>query len=138
LDLLAKHEALSALELCRNLELADATTLKPWIERLVEIGIVRSSGRTKGTMYHVAPDLIKRLDFKTTTTLKDIEEYRLKELVISDIRKYRKAGISEIHDRIGQDIPWRRLQMVRRFINRKCLKIVFHVNRILFKECMRS
>ena len=95
-----------------KLELSEATTLKPWIERLVEIGIVKTSGRTKGTMYHVSPDLIKRLDFKATTTLKEIEVYRLKELVISDMRKYHKASISEIHNRIGEDIPRRRLQLV--------------------------
>lgn len=112
LGLLAQNEAMSAFELCKSLELPDATYLKSWLDKLVRIGIVQSSGRTKGTMYHVSPEIIKRLDFKATTTLKDIEAYRLRELVISDLRKYSKANISEIHNRIGKDIPRRRLQTV--------------------------
>ena len=112
LGLLAQNEAMSALELCKSLELPNSTYLKPWLDKLVQIGIVQSSGRTKGTMYHVSPELIKRLDFKATTTLKEIEVYRLRELIISDLRKYGKAKISDIHMRIGKDIPRRRLQTV--------------------------
>ncbi|WP_425059320.1 hypothetical protein SCACP_40030 [Sporomusa carbonis] len=110
LGLLAQNEAMSAFELCKSLELPDATYLKPWLDKLVQTGIVQSSGRTKGTMYHVSPELIKRLDFKATTTLKDIEVYRLQELVLKDLSKYGRAKISDIHNRIGKEIPRRRLQ----------------------------
>lgn len=110
LGLLAQYEAMSAFELCKSLELPDATYLKSWIDKLIQTGIVQSSGRTKGTMYHVAPELMKRLDFKDTTTLKDIEVYRLQELVLKDLCKYGRAKISDIHNRIGEEIPRRRLQ----------------------------
>ena len=71
---------------------------------------MQSSGRTKGTTYHITPDIMKRLDFKDTTTLKDIEVYRLQELVLKDLCKYGRAKISDIHNRIGVEIPRRRLQ----------------------------
>lgn len=110
LGLLAQYEAMSAFELCKRLELPDATYLKSWLDKLVQAGIVQSSGRTKGTTYHITPDIMKRLDFKDTTTLKDIEVYRLQELVLKDLCKYGRAKISDIHNRIGVEIPRRRLQ----------------------------
>lgn len=94
------------------LDLQDATYLKPWLDKLIQIGIIQSTGRTKGTTYHVSPELIQRLQFNTTTTLKDIEVHRLQELVRKDLQKYNKAKIGEIHNRIGKEIPKRRLQVV--------------------------
>jgi hypothetical protein len=37
-------------------------------------------------------------------------EYRLRELVWSDVRRYLDASISEIHSRIGTEIPLRDLR----------------------------
>ena len=110
LGLLAQHEALLATELCRLFDLKDMASLKPWLGHLLEIGIIQSRGRTKGTTYRIASDLIRQLDLKTKTTLKDIQPYRLRQLVIADLEKYHKAAIGELHSRIGIDIPRRSVQ----------------------------
>ncbi len=63
------------------------------------------------TIYFVAPELVQKLDFKVPTTLKRIEPYRLRELIFTDdLDVYREAGISEIHQRVGSEVPLRRLQ----------------------------
>ena len=107
---MAQHEALLATELCRLFDLKDMASLKPWLGHLLEIGIIQSRGRTKGTTYRIASDLIRQLDLKTKTTLKDIQPYRLRQLVIADLEKYHQAAIGELHSRIGIDIPRRSVQ----------------------------
>ena len=110
LGLLAQHDVLSASELCRLLDLRDATALKPWLDHLVGIGLVQSRGRTKGTTYRIAPEMIRHLKLKVYTTLRDIQPHRLQELVLTDLEKYQTAAIGEIHSRIGIDIPRRSVQ----------------------------
>lgn len=107
---MAQHEALLVTELCRLFDLKDTASLKPWLGHLVEIGLVQSRGRTKGTTYRVASDLIRQLDLKTKTTLRDIQPHRLRQLVIADLEKYQHAAIGELHARIGSDIPRRSVQ----------------------------
>lgn len=110
LGLLAQHEALTAIQLALLLELKDARELRPWLDRLVESEIVRSKGKTKGVTYFVDPNLLRKLEFKGSTTLKGIEAYRLHELILHDLEKYKDASISEIHARIGSEIPRRLLK----------------------------
>lgn len=110
LGMIAQHESLTALELVRLLELPGAPALAPWLERLLEWHIVRSRGKTRGTSYYIDSDLLRRLDFKGPTSLKGIETYRLRELVLQDLKKHQEAGISEIHARIGSEIPRRLLK----------------------------
>ena len=110
LGLLAQHEVLSAIELCRLLDLRDATALKSWLDLLVNIGLVQSRGRTKGTTYRIAPEMIRHLKLKVHTTLRDIQPHRLQELILTDLEKYQTAAISDIQSRIGSDIPRRNVQ----------------------------
>ncbi len=110
LGLLAQHEALTAIELGKALELSRPEDLRHWIGRLKDWGVVNSRGRTKATEYFVEPDVLRTLEFQGETTLKGIERHRLRELILRDLAIYRKAGISQIHNRIGKEIPRRKLQ----------------------------
>jgi ATP-dependent DNA helicase RecG len=110
LGLLAQHEALTAIELVKTLELARAEDLKFWIGRLKDWGVVNARGRTKATEYFVEPTVLRTLEFQGGTTLKGIERHRLRELVLRDLEIYRNASISQIHNRIGNEIPRRKLQ----------------------------
>ena len=110
LGLIAQHEALSASELADCLALPGAEELKPWLGRLVDWNIVKKRGRTKGTEYYVEPNLLRQLDFKGNTTLKGIETHRLRALLQEDLARYQNTSISEIHSRIGSEIPRRKLQ----------------------------
>ena len=110
LGLLARHEALTAKELAAKLELASADDLRPWLDRLCEWGLVGQSGRTQAMRYFVNPELLRTLAFPAVTTLKRIEDHRLRALVLEDLQHYPGSAIGEIHGRIGVEIPRRRLQ----------------------------
>jgi ATP-dependent DNA helicase RecG len=71
----------------------------------MRVGLVESRGQTKGTEYFVKPELLRALDFKGKTNLRAIEPRRLKELILHDMKIYRKSRIGEIHGRIGKEIP---------------------------------
>jgi ATP-dependent DNA helicase RecG len=110
LGLLAQQEALTAIQIARLLELKDAEAMHPWLDRLTGWGLVRSKGKTKGMLYFISPELLRKLEFKGSTTLRGIEKHRLRELILRDLEIYREGGISEIHERIGKEIPRRTLQ----------------------------
>lgn len=119
LGLIAQHESMSAIQLTQLLELRNADELSPWFDRLIGWKIVHSRGKTKGTTYFVNPDLLRKLDFKGSTTLKGIEAHRLHELVLRDLEIYRDASISEIQERIGDEIPRRLLkEQLRNMVER--------------------
>ena len=110
LGLLARNEALTAKELVAQLELTQVEQLRPWLDRLCEWGLVGQSGRTQATRYFVQPELLRTLAFPAVTTLKRIEEHRLRALVLEDLQRYPGSAVSDIHGRIGVEIPRRRLQ----------------------------
>lgn len=48
--------------------------------------------------------------FPAVTTLKHIEDHRLRVLVLDDLQRYPGSAIGEIHSRIGEKILRRRLR----------------------------
>lgn len=110
LGLLAQHEALTAKELVEYLELNHADQLRPWLERLCKWELVLQSGRTQATRYFVQPELLRTLAFPAVTTLKRIEDHRLRALVLEDLQRYPGSAIGEINLRIGEEITRRRLR----------------------------
>ena len=116
LGMLAQSEAMTAIELCRALELSRAEDLRFWVGRLKEWGVVSSRGQTKATEYFVEPGMLRTLEFEGATSLKGIEPHRLRELILRDLEIYRRASISQIHGRIGMEIPRRKLQHALKFL----------------------
>ncbi len=110
LGLVAQNESLTAQQMIKCLELNDASELKHWLGKLVENGLIKTKGRTKGTEYFVESSLLRKLDFKGKTSLRGIESHRLQELIRRDLEIYQVAGISEIHQRIGTEIPRRKIE----------------------------
>ncbi|MDA8382126.1 MAG: hypothetical protein M0037_03490 [Betaproteobacteria bacterium] len=102
---LVQHEGLTARELGRQLELADAEALRQWVARLLDWGLVQQTGRTQATRYFVDPGLVRRLEFPAATSLRRIEPHRLRALLIEDLERYPESAIGEIHRRIGAEIP---------------------------------
>ncbi|MCW5962353.1 MAG: hypothetical protein KIS76_19485 [Pyrinomonadaceae bacterium] len=76
----------------------------------VSLGLVKTKGKTKGKEYLVKPEMLRSFNFKGKTTLKTIENHRLRELILRDLEIYKVAGISDIHQRIGTEIPRRKVQ----------------------------
>ena len=105
LGTLAQTEGMSAEELSSALELRDDDALRSWVSRLEELGLVERSGRARGTRYFVAPPLLRETGLDGRTTLVRIEPHRLQALVVEDVERYPNSAASDIHRRIGSDVP---------------------------------
>jgi ATP-dependent DNA helicase RecG len=110
LGVLALKEASTARDLMQALEVENSEALKPWLGRLPDFGLVKSSGRTQATRYFVAPELLRGAGLDKVTTLKRIEPHRLRALVEEDLQRYPGSAIGRIRDRIGPEIPPRMLK----------------------------
>ncbi len=110
LGLVAQHTSLSATEFSRVLNLPQQNAIRDWLGRLPELGIINSKGKTKGVEYFINPEFLQKLDFKGKTSLKKIETHRLRELIYQDVSTYPKSSIGDIHQRIGTEIPYRKLK----------------------------
>jgi len=107
LGLLGQSEGMSAAELAAALELPEPAALRPWIGRLVESGLVEQTGRTRATRYFVDPVLLRSAGLEGQTTLSRIEPHRLRALIVEDVERYPGSAVSEIHQRVGPEIPER-------------------------------
>lgn len=103
LGVLSQSDDLRAGELAEWLE-TSVEALGNWLGRLPELGLIRTSGRTKGTRYFVSPDLLRETGLARVTSLKRIETHRLKELVREDLKRYPGSKIGDIQSRIGLEI----------------------------------
>jgi len=111
LGLIAMHESLTASQIIAFLHLKDADALRPWLRPLVDKGFVTAtSDKSKAKEYRVETSLLRGSNYKGTTSLKRIESYRLRELIMEDLKIYQPCSINDIHERIGKEIPLRKLQ----------------------------
>lgn len=104
LALLAQTEGLSAAELSERLELPDPAALRPWLGRLLELGLIEQTGRTNATRYFVPPALIREAGLDKRTTLTRVQPHRLRALILEDLERFPGSGRGDIHRRIGKEI----------------------------------
>lgn len=126
LGLIAQHNSISALQFSKELNLPDTSNVVTnWIGRLTELELVITKGQTKGTEYLVNPEFLKKVNFKGKTNLKRIENHRLEELIYQDLNIYDESLINDIHKRIGEEIPLRKIKITldKMEKNEKLLKI---------------
>ena len=110
MGLLAQFEGLTAHELMEKLKVPSTDALKSWLGRLADLGLVQGTGRTRAKRYFIPPELLDIVGVRLKTTLARIEPHRLSELVLEDIRRYPNSRISDIHERIGNEISRSRLK----------------------------
>lgn len=111
LGLIAMHESVTARELGKLLELNNSDELRPWLQHLIRQGLVISCNvRSRGLEYRVNSTLLQKSEFRGKTSLKRIEDYRLKELIIEDLKLYKEARIGDIQERIGSEISEKRVK----------------------------
>ncbi len=111
LGLIAMHESVTARELEKLLELNNSDELRPWLQHLIRQGLVISCNvRSRGLEYRVNSTLLQKSEFRGKTSLKRIEDYRLKELIIEDFKLYKEARIGDIQERIGSEISEKRVK----------------------------
>jgi ATP-dependent DNA helicase RecG len=105
LALLAQTDGLPAAELVSRLELSDPAALRGWVGRLVDLGLVEKKGRTRAMRYAVPPGLLRDSGLDLRTTLGVVQPHRLRALVLEDLEQYPDSSISDVHRRVGREIP---------------------------------
>ncbi len=108
--LLALHDGLTVTELARHLELTQTSDLAEWLQRMIGMGIVETTGRTRAYRYFITPRVLQGLELSPATTLSRIEPHRLAALIIEDLRRYPDSAIGLIASRIGSEITRARLK----------------------------
>lgn len=104
LGLLAQQQSYTAIEISSILNQNEEVGLRNWLGRLIDLELVVKTGKGKGTQYAVNPEFFRKINFKGKTNLKNIEDYRLEELIFKDVTAYPNSGFGEIHQRIGMEI----------------------------------
>lgn len=113
LGIIIQATKISSVELSKSLQLTNEDRLRGYLDPLVDNKIVISSGRGKGTRYEVNPDITTMLKTNIRTSLKTIEPYRLRALIIEDLRHHKGSLLSEMAERLP-DVDFKQMQtMVR-------------------------
>lgn len=104
LGTLAQAEGMTARELCTALETRGADELTMWLGRLVQNGLVLTTGKTSGMRYFVTSDWLRGAQLDRKTTLSRITPYRLQALILEDLARYPNSSSADINRRIGAEI----------------------------------
>lgn len=97
---IANEGKMAATKLSSYLQLSDEERLRSYVEPLLHMGIINKRGTRKGTTYFVNPKLIANSKANIKTSLKNIEPYALKALVIEDLKAHPRSLMSEIAERL--------------------------------------
>lgn len=109
LGTIAQHKTIIATEFAKKIQSKDDRQIKNWLGNLHKYKIILTKGKTKGMQYFINPLILKGTSFEKTD-LSNIEEHRLRNLIFEDIEKYPNSRIENIHQRIGKEIPIRKLR----------------------------
>nr|MEE4266872.1 ATP-binding protein [Candidatus Krumholzibacteria bacterium] len=104
LGMLGQTEEMSATELAAALELPGPSSLRPWISRLEDLGLIGQTGRTRATRYFVDSSLLRHSGLDGQTTLQRIHPHRLRALILEDLGRFPDSGRADINRRIGKEI----------------------------------
>lgn len=113
LGIILQEELLPATKLSEILQVQEDDRLRSYVSALLSEEILLTRGTGKGTKYYINPDLISNAKANIPTTLKTIEPYRLKELILQDLKYHPSSTMSEIFKRIP-DVEFEDLQKVVR------------------------
>lgn len=98
--IIARERKILSTQLTKQLQLTNDDRLRSYIDKLLVEGLIVKTGTKKATKLQVNPLLIKNAKANIKTSLKTIEAYALKALIIEDVKKYAGSKISEIAARI--------------------------------------
>ena len=114
LGIILQKRSLYASELTNELQLTEQDRLRSYVEPLLTNDIINSKGIGKGTKYEISLLFLNKSKYQSPTTLKTIEPYRLKALILEDLRFYPNSSIAEIANRLP-DVEYNDLEkMVRK------------------------
>ena len=108
---IANETKMQATKLSAYLQLSDEERLRSYVDPLLNLGLINKRGTGKGTTYFINPKLIANSKANVKTTLKNIEPYALKALVIEDLKMHPQSLMSEIAERLP-DVELRDLRNI--------------------------
>lgn len=81
-----------------------------WLGRLLDWGLVESTGKTQATRYFVSPALLKSGGLDGQTTLKRVEPHRLRALIVEDLARYAGSSSADIQRRAAPELSQRTIR----------------------------
>lgn len=102
--MLAQGDGLRAVEFARRLTLNEVGSLRAWVARLLDLGLVEQMGRTTATRYFVPPAILASAGLERPTTLVRVQPHRLRALILEDVERFPGSGMRDIQRRIGSEI----------------------------------
>ena len=110
--IIAREKKVFSTRLSAILQLQEEDRLRSYTDKLLKDNIIGSNCVKKGTQFFLNPLLIKNAKVNLKTTLKTVEPYVLRTLIMEDLRAHPKSKISEI----GGRLPEIDLQELRKMI----------------------
>lgn len=113
LGVILQQKTISASDLSKELQLPEGSRLRPYVDSLIANHIINYRGSGKGVKYGINPEFVANTKIQFSTTLKTIEPYRLKALVLEDLKFHPNSSLSEMASRLP-DVDYSELEkMVR-------------------------
>lgn len=113
LGIILQKKSVTTGELSKELQLTDGSRLRPYVESLIANNIILHKGSGRGTKYEINPEFVSTTKMQFPTTLKTIEPYRLKALILEDLKYHSNSLLSEMATRLP-DVDFTELErMVR-------------------------
>ncbi len=100
--IIAREKKVFSTRLSAILQLQEEDRLRSYTDKLLKDNIIGRNGVKKGTQFFVNPQLIKNAKVNLKTTLKTVEPYVLRTLIMEDLRAHPKSKISEIAGRLPE------------------------------------
>lgn len=99
--IIARETRILTTELSKVLQLTQEDRLRNYVDTLLSDGLIKRKGVTKGAYYYVNPILINNSKTNVKTTLKTIEPYALRALIIEDLKIHPNSLAREILERLS-------------------------------------
>ena len=98
--IIAREKRISSTDLSKILQLTGEERLRSYTDNLDKMHLIARGGVKKGTYFQINETLLRNAKSNIVTTLKTIEPYALKALIIEDLKQHPKSKISQIAERI--------------------------------------
>jgi ATP-dependent DNA helicase RecG len=102
LGVIAAERKILSTQLSQKLQLNQEDKMRSWIGSMVEKNIIMLRGVKKGTEYLLNPALFSLAKLGIKATLKTIEPYKLKALILEDLRYNGKSKMKDIQKRLHE------------------------------------
>jgi ATP-dependent DNA helicase RecG len=102
LGVVATEKKILSTQLSSKLQLNQEDKMRSWIGTLVDKGILVNQGIKKGTEYLLNPELFAQAKLDIVPSLRTLEPYKLRALIIEDLKYNGSSKLSDIQKRMPE------------------------------------